>query len=594
LLRKLFDAGHIAKALFVCDRTELRDNGLTDFQAAFGNDAAEVDTLHPQKNARVLIATYQTLDHGTEEEKFFREHYPPNYFDAIVIDECHRSAWGDWHAILENNKDAMQIGLTATPRHIRVRKIDDEQTQKGVEQDKRKLADNYNYFGEPPYEYSYWQGVEDGYLAPAEIEQYDIYHDDQTQSERVRGVYRTDVKDKELTNVLTGQPVVPEAVAEKTEGGSLEQRLVMPERVSAMCEHLFKRLVSFGDGDPLQKTIIFCASDHHADLVTNQMNNLYAKWCTEHGQRRVQTYAFKCMSSVNGQAEIPDFRGRQRSHVIATTKDLLTTGVNVPCVRNIVFFRYLYSPILFHQMVGRGTRIDEGTGKLMFRIFDYTGATALFGEDFITPPPSGDDGGEGPEPPPPPPRVKVKGVKIDIEHAGNFNLLGVDGKMRRVTPQEYQQRIIAELTDLVPSLSKFREKWLDPAQRGELMQQLAQKGLLPEKLRDAAKIDNHDADDYDLFDILAALAYGIAPRTRRARAEQFDSGPDWLIPLPQPSAKVIRAIVKQFENAGTDALEARELWETPEIRHLRGLAALREGGKPSELMRKTKETLFVA
>ena len=596
LLRKLFNAGKLGKALFLCDRTELRDNGLTDFQAVFGTDAAEVDTRNPQKNARVLIATYQTLDFssGGKDAKFFLEHYPPGFFDVIVIDECHRSAWGEWHMILESNRNAIQVGLTATPRHIRVKQIEDEETKKGVEEDKRKLADNYNYFGEPPYEYSYMQGVEDGYLAPADIEQYDIYHDDKTQSERVRGVYRADVQDKQLTNALTGRPVTADAVADKSEGGSLEARLIMPERVAAMCEHFFARLLATGDGDPLQKTIIFCASDHHADLVTIQLNNLYARWCSANKQKRVQTYAFKCMSSVNGQAEIPDFRGRQRSHIIATNKDLLTTGVNVPCVRNIVFFRYLHSPILFHQMVGRGTRIDEGSGKLMFRIFDYTGASALFGEDFVTPPPS--TGGDEPPPPgpPPPPPVKVRGVKIDIEHAGNFNLLGVDGKLRRVTPQEYQQRLIAELTALVPSLAKFREKWLDPAQRGELMQQLAQQGLLPEKLRDAAKIDNRNAEEYDLFDILAALAYGIAPRTRHTRAEQFDGGPDWLIRLPQPVTKVIRAIVKQFENAGTDALEARELWETPEIKQLRGLAALREGGEPSELLRKTKETLFVA
>ena len=337
-----------------------------------------------------MIATYQTLDFssGGKDAKFFLEHYPPGYFDVIVIDECHRSAWGEWHLILESNRNAIQVGLTATPRHIRVRKIEDEETKKGVEEDKRKLADNYNYFGEPPYEYSYMQGVEDGYLAPAEIEQYDIYHDDKDQSERVRGIYRADVADKQLTNALTGAAVTAESVAPKSEGGSLEARLIMPERVKAMCEHFFARLLVTGDGDPLQKTIIFCASDHHADLVTNALNNLYVKWCREHGQKRLQTYAFKCMSSVNGQAEIPDFRGRQRSHIIATTKDLLTTGVNVPCVRNIVFFRYLHSPILFHQMVGRGTRIDEASGKLMFRIFDYTGATSLFGEDFITPPPA--------------------------------------------------------------------------------------------------------------------------------------------------------------------------------------------------------------
>lgn len=603
LLRKLFDAGRIGKALFLCDRTELRDNGLGDFQAAFGTDAAEVDTRNPQKNARVLIATYQTLDHTHGgDPKFFLKHYPPGFFDVIVIDECHRSAWGEWHAILESNPDAIQVGLTATPRQIRVKESDDEETKHGVEEDRRRLADNFRYFGEPPYEYPYAQGVEDGYLAPADIEQYDIYHDDREQCERVRGVYREDVKDKKLTNALTGEKVTAHLVAEKSEGGSLESKLILPERVAAMCGHFFARLLAMAEtesaagGDALQKTIIFCASDHHADLVANALNNLYAAWCREHGRKRVQTFAFKCMSSVNGQALIPDFRGRQRSHIIATTKDLLTTGVNVPCVRNIVFFRYIHSPILFHQMVGRGTRIDEVNGKLMFRIFDYTGATALFGADFVTPPPP--PGGEPPQPPgpPPPPPVKVRGVKIDIAHAGNFNLLGADGKMQRVTPQEYQARLIAELTQLVPSLAEFREKWLDAAQRLALMDQLARMGLLPEKLRESGEINDTAAGDYDLFDILAALAYGIAPRTRHARAGQFgaDTAPDWLIQLPQPTAKVIRAIVRQFENAGTDALEAKELWETPEIKQLRGLAALREGGSPAELMRRTKETLFVA
>lgn len=599
LLRKLFDAGRLGKALFLCDRTELRDNGLGDFQAAFGTDAAEVDTRNPQKNARVLIATYQTLDHANGgDPKFFSKHYPPDFFDVIVIDECHRSAWGEWHAILENNPNAIQVGLTATPRQIRVRESGDDDTKKGVEEDRRKLADNFNYFGEPPYEYPYAQGVEDGYLAPADIEQYDIYHDDKTQSERVRGVYRADVKDKKLTNALTGQKVTPDAVAERSEGGSLEARLIMPQRVAAMCEHFFKRLLAQGEDDALQKTIIFCASDHHADLVANALNNLYAKWCREHGQRRIQTYAFKCMSSVNGQALIPDFRGRQRSHIVATTKDLLTTGVNVPCVRNIVFFRYLHSPILFHQMVGRGTRIDEVNGKLMFRIFDYTGATALFGADFVTPPPPEPPDEPLPPGPPPPPPVKVRGVKIDLKHVGNFNLLGIDGKMQRVTPQEYQSRLVAELTQLVPSLAEFREKWLDATQRQALMEQLARQGLLPEKLRESGEINDTAASDYDLFDILAALAYGIAPRTRHTRAGRFgaegNTAPDWLIQLPQPAAKVIRAIVRQFENAGTDALEAPTLWQTPEIEQLRGLAALSEGGNPAELIRRTKETLFVA
>lgn len=590
LLRRIFDAGLMGKGLFLCDRTELRDNGLADFQAAFGTDAAEVDTRNPQKNARVLIATYQTLDQdeGGEGASFFLEHYPSDYFDVVIIDECHRSAWGKWFEILKNNTHAIQIGLTATPRQIHMPEAKNEETRRKIEEDRHLLADNLRYFGEPAYEYSYQQGVADGYLAPAEIETYDLFHDQQEQPERVRGVYRDDLVDKQLTNALTGAAVAADDVAPRTDGAGLELRLVMPERVKAMCAHLFERLLATGDGDPLQKTIVFCASDHHADLVTNEMNALYAKWCRDHNRKRVQTYSFKCMASSQGQELIPDFRERQRSHFVATTKDLLTTGVNVPCVRNIVFFRYVQSPILFHQMIGRGTRIYEETGKLMFRIFDYTGATALFGTEFISPPPPPPTEGPKPPPPPPPPPIKVKGVQVDVVDTGRFNLMTRDGRLARVTPQEYQQRLIEELTAAVPTLAEFRARWLDPAQRKELIADLAAQNLIPELLREAAHMEA-----YDEFDVLTAFAYNIPPLTRAQRAAKFsDAGPAWLVRLPQPTAKVIRKIVKQFEKAGTGALETGQLWNT--IGEPNALDTLRQGGQPAELLRKTKQTLFAA
>ena len=611
LLHKLFKAGWLGRALFVCDRTELRDNGLGDFQNLFGNDAAEVDTKNPQKNARVLIATYQTLDHKKRspghqaddddatdpdsppiDTSFFLKHYPPGYFDVIVIDECHRSAWGDWHTILEKNKQAIQIGLTATPRQLELGlpEVADAETRKTVEEERRRLADNYRYFGEPVYEYTYLQGVEDGYLAPVDIEQWDLFHDRQEQPERVRGVYRDDLDGKELTNALTGALVAKDDVSPRTEGSAIDQRLIMPDRVEKMSAHLFERLLVTGDGDPLQKTIIFCASDHHADLIANELNNLYARWCAANGRKRAATYAFKCMSSVNGQALIPIFRGRQSTHFVATTKDLLSTGVNVPCVRNIVFFRYLQSPILFHQMVGRGTRIDAATGKLMFRIFDYTGATALFGTEFKTPPPPAPRP-EPPSPPPPDPPAptRAKGFQIAIQSAGHFNLLSVDGKVTRVTQEQYRQRLIEELTQLVPTLNDFRQRWLVAGERQEMLKQLRDKGLVPETVCAA------ELQTYDEFDVLAALAYGIQPLTRQQRAARFgDGAPAWLVQLPQPSAKVIRAIVRQFEQSGTPALEAQDLWRTPEMRELKGLEALRQGGQPADLLRKTKETLFAA
>lgn len=242
---------------------------------------------------------------------------------------------------LEKNSDAIQIGLTATPRQLRVTESQlPDETRNEIDGDRRFLADNFKYFGEPAYEYSYAHGRDDGYLAPAEIETFDLFHDQQPLAERFHGVEREDVRGRELTNAITGARVPPEDVPEKNAPSVIEQRLIMPERVLAMSQHLFDRLIAAGHGGPVQKTIIFCASDNHADLVANALNNLYAKWCRANKQKRVVTYAFKCMSSVNGQALIPDFRGRQRSHIIATTKDLLSTGVNVPCVKNIVFFRY--------------------------------------------------------------------------------------------------------------------------------------------------------------------------------------------------------------------------------------------------------------
>lgn len=598
LLRRMLDAGGFGKALFVCDRTELRDNGLGDFQAAFGTDAGEVDTRNPQKNARVLIATYQTLDHKFERgvnpknkiENFFQRHYPPGFFDVIVIDECHRSAWGDWFSILEANSAAIHIGLTATPRQLTLPETDDAETKQEIDQDRKRLADNLEYFGEPVYEYPYLQGVRDGYLAPAEIETWDLFHDRRTVPERVRGVLRSDLAGKKLTNALTGQPVMPDVVAERNEGAALEQKLILPERVEAMSKHLFERLLVHGENDPHQKTIVFCASDHHADLVSNQLNNLYAAWCKTKGQRRLPTFSFKCMASNDGQSLIADFRDRQRAYFIATTMDLLTTGVNVPCVRNIVFFRYIRSPILFHQIVGRGTRVEAVSDKLMFRIFDYTGATELFGEDFVTRPPSGGTGDPLPPGPPPSPPVKVKGVQIELAHAGNFYLMNRNGQTARVTPEEYRQRLVEELLATVPTLAGFRERWLDPEQRHELMAQLAAQGLLPENLRSAAHMD-----DYDLFDVIAAVTYGVKPKTRAARAAQLDNlATGWLLQLPPPAAKVIRAIARQFERAGTDALETDQLWNAGEVRAARGLDALKLGGEPVALLRRTKEAIFAA
>ena len=166
-----------------------------------------------------------------------------------------------------------------------------------------------------------------------------------------------------------------------------------------------------------------------------------------------------------------------------------------------------------------------------------------------------------------------------------------DGQIARVTPQEYQAAIVEELTSQCPTLAEFREAWLVKDRRETVMLEIQRRGLLPEKVRELRAMD-----DYDLFDVLAALAYGIAPRSRAERAATLTDGrgPEWLIRLPQPAAKVIRAIARQFERGGTPALETTELWHAGDPDLKNSLRVLQRVGEPAELVRKTKEALFVA
>ncbi|MGH9784248.1 MAG: DEAD/DEAH box helicase family protein, partial [Terriglobia bacterium] len=454
LLKRIADAGQLRRALFVCDRDELRSQGTGAFQNIFGADAAPAflkpDGTNNAKNARVHIATYQTLDVDTDDAtaNFLVKHYPENYFSHIVIDECHRSAWGKWSQVLTRNPAALQIGLTATPRRLKI-----TGKTKEAMADEQITADNLRHFGEPVYEYDMSQGIEDGYLAACEVHRFDLFHDNKQVNERESGVTREELAGKMLSDAITGEAVTMGSAREYYDPHSLEDKLLMPERVAAMTQDLFNHLLA--TGDPEQKTIIFCRRDRHADDVATAMNNLYAGWCAKNGKPRLDPYAFKCTASVGGADYIADLRGGSRHHFIATTVDLLTTGVDVPVVRNIVFFKYVRSPIAFYQMVGRGTRLDAPTGKLMFRVYDYTDATRLFGEEFVTKatPRKKPAEGPGPEPPEPPePTIQVEGFDVRVTDAGRYIVTQVDGKALPVTIEEYKACLAAKLVEEAPTL----------------------------------------------------------------------------------------------------------------------------------------------
>ncbi len=580
LLKKVADAGQLRRALFICDRDELRTQGTAAFQNVFGNDAAPVSSGNPQRNARILIATYQTLDVDTDDAdaNFLRQNYPENYFSHIVIDECHRSAWGKWSEVLRRNPNAAQIGLTATPRQLKA----PENTAE-ARADLDITSDNIRHFGEPAYEYEMGQGIEDGYLAACEIRRSRVNLDN-------TGVTIEDILARSPVDANTGQPITEEQMRDYYTRVDYEDQLLLPDRVWAMALDLFEYLLE-ATGDPHQKTIIFCVRDRHADDVASALNNIYAHWCAEQGTRPVQHYAFKCTAASGGSDYLADLRGAPRSHFIATTVDLLSTGVDVPVLENIAFFKYVRSPISFYQMIGRGTRLHPPTGKLMFRVYDYTDATRLFGEEFVTraQPRAEGPGGEG-APRPVPPQIQAAGFDVHITDAGRYILISVDGKAMPVTVEEYKEHLAARLIAEAPTLENFRAIWVHPEARHGLLD------CLPDGERSALLVQQlDDMKDYDLYDVLAELGYGLNPRTRLERAGAFSyKHENWLAGLPERGARTIRALAMQFARAGTEGLESPRIFETPEVRRAGGLPALREIGEPASVLRETKERMFAA
>lgn len=594
LLKKIADAGHLRRALFVCDRDELRSQGLATFQNIFGADAAPVSTSNPQKNARILIATYQTLNVAGEVEdaKFFLENYPENYFSHIIIDECHRSAWGKWSIVLKRNQDAIQIGLTATPRHWEgggkeERKEDEEIT-----------ANNLQYFGEPVYEYDMTQGIEDGYLPACEVIRRDVNLD-------IMGVTRKDIEVLGARDATTGQPLMPDETREIYEAPSFEDIIQLPDRVKTMCQDLFEMLLQ--TGGPHQKTVIFCTRDTHADAVAAGMNNLYAEWHNRmrNGELRTgneklrtpqselliraESYAFKCTAAAGGSQYIADLRGSERSHFIATTVDLITTGVDVPILRNVIFFKYVRSPISFQQMMGRGSRIHLPTNKLIFYLYDYTDATRLLGKGFESRPLPTREPKE-PEEKRKEKIIRVEGFDVHINPAGTYIVTEKEGKLAMVTIEEYKQRLAERLVEKAETFDDFRHRWINPQERKRLIDYLPDDGsgvrLLQELL---------NRKEYDLYDMLAEIGFGVAPKSRKERVEALHYKHDaWFKGLPQATANTLLALAGQFERGGTEELENPYVFNAPDVLKAGSHQALKILGEPKDIISEMKTRLFAA
>ena len=599
LLWRMAQAGLLPKpALFLCDRDELREQAYTKLKTAFGGNARIVETVRGQNaaaNARIHIATYQTL--GIDENgdgSFLTDHYGEDAFSVIIIDECHRSAWGKWSQVLTRNPNAIHIGLTATPRKLKPPKHEKSTLRKSKDVEAAIAADdaitahNVEYFGEPVYEYTLAQAQEDGYLAACEIIRRKADID-------ARVFTREDILKAGVKDIKTGKPLTADDLT-KTEytGKDFDDELFIDLRTPKMCEDLFQLLCD--NGGPEQKVIIFCTRDLHADRVAMQMNNLYAQWCKANGQPRKDNYAFKC-TAAGGADKIEIMRGSGERAFIACTVDLLEAGVDIERLNAVVFFRYLQSAIKFYQMVGRGTRIHEETQKYKFWLYDYTGVTDLFGVDFITNPPrpggggsggggggeGGDDGDDGPH------VAEMRApYKVLVNAQGRFILSNRDGVATPIPVDEYRRAVIARVVSEAHNLSDFRALWVEAKKRRQLIDHLLGDHLSPEVIRDAEQMN-----DFDLYDFFGKHGYHARALTRPQRGEHYlNANAPWFADMDAKSAIVLKGLGHQFALDGTEALESSALWDVPEIRLAGGINALSALGAPAQVMQDAKLRLF--
>jgi len=485
--------------------------------------------------------------------------------------------------ILRDNPEAVHIGLTATPRELKVGAKSGSSAS-----DEKITAHNVKYFGEPVYEYTLGDGQDDGYLAACEAIRRRVDLDKDL-------ITREDIEKRTATDPYTGAIADPADIEPAYEARTFEAKLVLPDRVRAMCEDLFQLMLD--SGGPHQKTIVFCARDAHATQVQISLNNIYEQWCADKGHKPRDWYAFQCTGNPDlrptAKELIADFKGSRSTHYIATTVDLLSTGVDVPNLANVVFFRYLESPISFYQMVGRGSRTGEPRGsKSMFRLYDYTDATRLFGEPFKSKPaPVSPSDGPGGEPGNHPRIIRVEGFSVQVEGDGRSILVQRDGKEVLVPVEEYKQQLALRLEEQASELDALRDQWVVPQARRKLM------AALPggeSAVRLVRRLE--DQDECDLYDVLAELTFGVPARSRAERAAAFPfKNKVWLREMPDDTAATLTALAHQFERGGIEELEAETVFDASAVAQAGGLRALRDGGRePAALLDATKRKLLAA
>lgn len=473
----VLDRNHI---LFLTDRNSLKNQAYNAFSAFSTSERVIVDKDTVKKGnhqvGKLFFANYQNLDEELDGKKLY-EHFDADFFDLVIIDECHRSGFGDWFGVLEHFQSAKQLGLTATPREL--------EQENRVLTDEEKRRDTYDYFGDPIFTYSLKDAIEDGFLVPYLLE------------ERISNLDE---------NGYTG----PDGKHYAT--SNFERDIRMPERTKFIAEDLWQMFGKYDLRD--EKTIVFCVDDTHAAFMASELRRLSGD----------PNYAARITRSERNSHQLErNFAlvGSSKPR-IAVTVDLLSTGFDAPDVRNIVFARPLKSSILYKQMKGRGTRLCDDIDKRYFTIFDYAGAADLEDSEFDGHPANKQKSkttkkkaAKKPGTPPPAPKPVAKGVSVFLSDSERYVCLADGSKVPFDEYREQSKEIIREVApDDIPDLLDL---WVGKETRKDLRELLADRNVYVPAFRHFYQLD--DTDDVD---ILAKVGFDL-PRvpSRRDRSDRF-------------------------------------------------------------------------
>jgi len=565
IIYRLWKSKAKKRILFLADRNILVDQAMANDFRHFGDKMTKITDRKIDKAHEIYLALYQGIS-GAEEFKNVYKQFSPDFFDLVIIDECHRgSAKEDsaWREILEYFHPATQIGLTATPKETRD-------------------VSNIEYFGEPIYTYSLKQGIEDGFLAPYKVIR--VLLDKDVEGYRPekgkRDKYGFEIEDREY-NIK-----------------DYDKKLVLEKRTEIVAKKVSDYLKK--NNSRFDKTIFFCVDIEHAERMRQALVNENADLVAENPK-----YVMRITGdNEEGKAELDNFIDPASKYpVLVTTSKLMTTGVDAQTCKFIVLDTIINSMIEFKQIIGRGTRIREDYGKQYFTIIDFRGVTKLFADpDFDGTPvcvkttageipteeeeiiddqgelgevreAKGDYGGDIP------PEIKdagdiyktpakyyVNDVPVKVIHERVY-YYDKNGKLITESLKAYTKR---NIQNEFKTLDEFLTKWNEAERKEAIIKELEERGVLFEELKDEV------GKDLDPFDLICHIAFDMPPLTRRERANNVKKR-NYFTKYGESAREVLEALLDKYADEGIENLESLEILRVPDFKKF---------GSPIEIIRR--------